>query len=76
MIQAYQVAEAPPLALDTPCLTCTIQGEASGEQSMDTVMTMAAALLSLSYPAPAETALSSEMAQCLGPPLGTLPNLE
>ena len=76
MIQAYQVAEAPPPTPDTPCLTCATQGEASGEQSTDTEMTMAAASLSLSYPTPAETALSSEMTQHLGPPLGTLPNLE
>ena len=76
MKQAYQVAEAPPSTPDTPCSTCAIQGEASEEQSTDTEMTMAVASLSLSYPALAETALSSEMTQHLGPPLGTLPNLE
>ena len=76
MIQAYQVVEAPPPAPDTPCLTCTIQGEASGEQSMDTEMTMAVVSLSLLYPTPAETVLLSEMAQHLGPPPGTLSNLE
>ena len=68
MIQIYQVAKAPPLTLDTSCLTCATQGEASREQSTDTKMTMAAASLSLSYPVPAETALSSEMTQHLGLP--------
>ena len=76
MIQAYQVADAPPPTPDTPCSTCATQGEASEEQSMDTEMTTTVALLSLSYPAPADTALSSEMSQWLGPALGTLPNLE
>ena len=76
MIQAYQVAEAPPPTPDTPCLTCATQREASGEQSMDTKMTTAAASLSLLYPAPAEKVLSSEMSQQLGLPPGTLPNLE
>ena len=76
MIQAYQVAEAPPLTPDTPCSTCATQGEASREQSTDTKMTTAVVSLSLSYPTPAEMALSSEMTQHLGPPPGTLPNLE
>ena len=76
IIHAYQVAEAPPLTPDTPCLTCTIQGEASREQSTDTEMTTAVASLSLSYPTLGEMALLSEMTQHLGPPPGTLPNLE
>ena len=76
MIQVYQEADAPPPAPDTPCQTCTTQGEASREQSMDTEMTNAVASLSLSYHPPAEMALLSEMSQWLGPALGTLPNLE
>ena len=63
MIHTYQVAEASPLTPDTPCLTCATQGQASGEQSMDTEMTMAAVSLLLSYPTPAEMVLSSEMTQ-------------
>ena len=76
MIHVYQVAEAPPLTPDTPCPTCATQGEASGEQSTDMEMTTAVASLLLLYPTPAETALLSEMTQCLGPPLGTLTNPE
>ena len=52
MIQVYQEANAPPPAPDTPCQTCTTQGEASREQSTDTKMTNAVALLLLSYPSP------------------------
>ena len=76
MIQAYQEADAPPPAPDTPCPTCTTQGEASGEQNMDTKLKTAVASLSLLYPVPVEMALSSEMAQQLGLAPGTLPNLE
>ena len=76
MIQVYQVADVPPAAPDTPCPTCATQGDASEEQSTDTEMTTAAVSLSLLYPPPIETALSSEMSQWLGPVLGTLPNLE
>ena len=76
MIQVYQEADTPPPAPDIPCPTCATQGEASREQSMDTKMTNAAASLLLSYPAPAEMALSSEMSQQLELALGTLPNLE
>ena len=63
MIQAYQEANTPPPTLDTPCSTCATQGEATREQSTDTEMTSTAASLLLSYPAPAETVLSSEMSQ-------------
>ena len=76
MIQVCQEADAPPLAPDTPCPTCATQGEASGEQSMDTKMTNAAWSLSLSYPAPAQISLSLELSQQLGLALGSLPNLE
>ena len=76
MIQVYQEADAPPLAPDTPCPACATQGEASGKQSTDTEMTSTVVLLSLSYPAPAQMTLSSEMSQRLGPAPGTLPNLE
>ena len=64
MIQAYKEADIPPLALETPCQISATPGEAStGEQSMDTKMSTAVATLSLSYSAPAETALSSQMSQ-------------
>ena len=77
MIQAYKEADAPPPAPEVPCQICATPGEASvGEQSMDTEMLTAAASLSLLYPAPVETALSSQMSQQLGPALDTLPNLE
>ena len=76
MIHAYQVAEAPPLTPDTPCLTCAIHGEASREQSTHTEMTSAAVSLLLLYPTPAEMVLSSKMTQHLGLPPGTLHNLE
>ena len=78
MIQAYQVADAPPPSPtpDTPCLTCATQEEASREQSTDTEMTTTVALLSLLYPVLAETALLSKMSQQLGPAPGSLPNLE
>ena len=64
MIQAYKEADNPPQAPETPCQICATPREASaGEQSMDTEITNAAALLSLSYATPAETALSSQMSQ-------------
>ena len=64
MIQVYKEANAPPPAPETPCKICATPGEASvGEQSTDTEMLTAVASLSLSYPAPAETALSSQMSK-------------
>ena len=77
MIQAYKEANTPPPAPEAPCQICATPGEASvGEQSTDTEMSPAAASLLLSYPAPVEMVLSSQMSQQLGPAPGTLPNLE
>ena len=64
MIQAYKEADAPPQAPETPCQICATPGEASaGEQSTNTEIMNAVASLSLSYPTPVETALSSQMSQ-------------
>ena len=77
MIQVYKEVNTPPQAPETPCQICIMPREASaGKQSTDMEIMNAAMSLLLSYPAPAEMALSSQMSQWLGLAPGTLPNLE